>query len=69
VSSLGPSASALGLFLAPGSRCRKKALTGTPHNASSEKRSSAAMISPRYRCLDHFATAHFRVANAERRDT
>jgi hypothetical protein len=38
VSSLGPSASALGLFLAPGCRCRRKALVATRHNASSEKK-------------------------------
>jgi len=32
------------------------------------KKSSAAMISPRCWCLDRFATAHCRAADAERRE-
>jgi hypothetical protein len=45
---------------------------GTPWSRRSTthhpKKSSAAMISPRYRCLDRFATAHFRAVDAERRE-
>jgi len=67
VSSLGPSASALGLFLASGCPCGRKTLVGdsTTHHP---KKSSAAMISPRCWCLDRFATAHCRAADAERRE-
>jgi hypothetical protein len=68
VSSLGPSASALGLFLAPGCPCRRKALVATQHNRIIRKKSSAAMMSPRCWCLDRFAAAHFRAADAERRE-
>jgi len=67
VSSLGPSASALGLFLAPGCPATGKTWSrrSTTHHP---KKSSAAMISPRCWCLDRFATAHFRAADAERRE-
>jgi hypothetical protein len=67
VSSLGPSASALGLFLAPGCPCGKKALVATQHNAPSEKKQRGDEFASAAGAF-RFATAHCRAADAERRE-